>query len=84
MKQLLSKQRSDREFGIGDLVYVKLQQYRQSLVAHKVNQKLASIFYGSCKILDRIGAVAYRLELPPDSAIYPAFHASRLRRNVKD
>lgn len=84
MKQLANKHRSDREFVVGDWVYVKLQPYKQIIMAHRVSQKLAPIFYGSFKITNKIGSVAYKLELPKDSTIHPTFHVSKLRRSVKD
>jgi hypothetical protein len=35
MVQLANKHRSARSFAIGDLVYVKLQPYRQKTLAHR-------------------------------------------------
>ena len=34
MKQLADKKRSDRQFDVHDMVYVKLQMYRQSFVVN--------------------------------------------------
>lgn len=84
MKQLADEHCSDREFAVAEWVYVKLQPYRQITVVHRTNQKLAPIFFGPFKIVDKIGSVAYKLELPKNSAIHPTFHVSKLRRGVKD
>jgi hypothetical protein len=49
-----------------------------------VHGKLAPRYIGPYKILKRVGAVAYRLELPEEmSDIHPVFHISQLRRCLK-
>lgn len=64
MKQNADLHRTERSFEIGDFVYVKLQPYRQGSVVMRQNQKLAPKYFGPYKILDKYGAVAYRLQLP--------------------
>jgi hypothetical protein len=47
--------------------------------------KLSPRFIGPYEILERVGAVAYRLALPPNlSAIHPVFHVSMLRKYMSD
>jgi hypothetical protein len=46
MKHQEDKRRSNREFQVGDLVYMKLQPYAQSSVAQRANQKLAFKYFG--------------------------------------
>jgi hypothetical protein len=49
-----------------------------------VHGKLAPQYIGLYKVLKRVGAVAYRLELPEEmSDIHPVFHISQLRRCLK-
>jgi len=76
MKHQADKHRSERIFSVGDLVYLKLQSYIQTSIAARGNQKLAFGFFGSFKILQRIGKVAYKLDLPSDAKIHPVVHVS--------
>ncbi|XP_076937752.1 uncharacterized protein LOC143605568 [Bidens hawaiensis] len=82
MTKQANKKRLEKEFNIGDFVYLKLQQYRQHSVQQRRNQKLSKRFFGPYKILDRIGKVAYRLELPATLKIHPTFHVSLLKEYI--
>ncbi|KAD7478335.1 hypothetical protein E3N88_01471 [Mikania micrantha] len=47
--------------------------------------KLSPRFVGPFKILERIGSVAYRLELPPELGnIHDVFHVSNLKKCLAD
>ncbi|XP_070029566.1 uncharacterized protein [Nicotiana sylvestris] len=82
MKFYADRNRSDRVLEVGDLVYLKLQPYRQSSVAVRRNLKLSSKYYGPYKVLQKIGSVAYYLEFPLRSQIHPIFHVSKLKKSV--
>ncbi|XP_066317156.1 uncharacterized protein [Miscanthus floridulus] len=82
MKHYADQHRSERELAVGEMVYLKLQPYIQSSVAPRSNQKLSFRFYGPFRVLERIGAAAYRLELPDACWIHPVVHISQLKRHV--
>jgi hypothetical protein len=82
MKAQADKHHTKREFNEGDSVFLKLQPYIQTSVASRTNQKLSFRFFGPFKILQRVGKVAYRLDLPDDSRIHPIVHVSQLKKHV--
>jgi len=51
-------------------------------VALRHNHKLSPKFFGPFPILAKIGAVAYRLQLPSSAKIHPVFNVSLLRPYV--
>ena len=80
MKAQADKHRRERVFAVGDEVFLKLQPYIQVSLMRRANQRLAFKFIGPYKILESVGEVAYRLDLPPTSNIHPVFHVSQLRQ----
>ncbi|XP_059306205.1 uncharacterized protein LOC132057593 [Lycium ferocissimum] len=54
MKHYADSTRSEREIEIGDLIFIKLQPYRQTSVALRKNLKLASKFFGPYPVIKKI------------------------------
>ena len=52
---MTDKHRSERNFNIGDMVFLKLQPYRQTFVSQGGIQKLSAKYYGPFRIKDKVG-----------------------------
>ncbi|GJT72353.1 retrotransposable element Tf2 [Tanacetum coccineum] len=79
MVSLANKNRTDRSFDVGTWVFLKLQPHRQVTVRQGQYHKLSSKYFGPFQIIEQIGKVAYKLQLPSHSLIHPVFHISQLK-----
>ena len=69
-------------FNVGDLVFLRLQPYRQSSLKKSGAEKLKPCFYDPYKVICRVGEVAYDLELLEGSKIHNVFHLSCLKKEI--
>jgi hypothetical protein len=71
------------EFEVGDWVFLRLQPYKQmSLKQKNKDNKITPKYYGPYKVLQRIGSMAYKLELPPSSCVHLVLHVSCLKKVI--
>lgn len=82
MKHQVDKGKTDREFVVGDFVYVKLQPYIQGSVATRASHKHSFKFFGPYEIIQHIGKVTYKPRLPESAAVHSVFHVSEIKPSV--
>jgi len=72
------------EFEVEDKAFLKISPTR-GVIRFGNRGKLSPRFIGPFEILERVGAVAYRLALPPSlDGVHDVFHVSQLRRCIRD
>ena len=68
-----------------NLGYYRLQPYKQmSLKQANKDNKLSPKYYSPYKVLQKIGTMAYKLELSASSRVHLVFHVSCLKKVIGD
>ncbi|XP_058002333.1 uncharacterized protein LOC131179491 [Hevea brasiliensis] len=77
-------QQKDLEFTVGDYVFLKVSPMK-GVTRFRKKSKLALRYIGPFEVIDRVRAIAYRLELLTSlSHVHLVFHISMLRKYVPD
>ena len=83
MKQQGYQHPNGRSFDVGDYVFLRLRPYKQMFLKQaKKDNKLSPNYYDPYKVLQKIGTMAYKLELLASSRVHPIFHVSRLKKII--
>ena len=83
-KSYADKRRRPLEFNVGDSVFLKVAPWKGVLRFTK-RGKLNPRYIGPFPIVERIGSMAYRLDLPTELAkVHNVFHVSMLKKYVPD
>ena len=81
-KSYADKRRKDLEFEVEDRVFLKLSPWK-GVVRFGKRGKLSPRYIGPFEIVERVGPVAYRLDLPEElSRVHNVFHISMLRKYI--
>jgi hypothetical protein len=80
MKCTHDKQRCELNFAMGDWVWLHLNHQAASSVCQGDKSKLGAKYFGPYMVLECIGVVSYKLQLPPQACIHNVFHVSFLKK----
>ncbi|KAJ0435298.1 putative nucleotidyltransferase, Ribonuclease H [Helianthus annuus] len=83
-KSYADKRQKPLEFAVGDHVMLNVSSWK-GVVRFGKRGKLNPRYVGPFKILERIGKVAYKLELPAELGnVHDVFHVSQLKKCLSD
>ncbi|KAJ9557088.1 hypothetical protein OSB04_011702 [Centaurea solstitialis] len=83
-KSYADNRRKPLEFQVGDKVLLKVSPWK-GIIRFGKKGKLNPRFVGPFRVIERIGPVAYRLDLPIElSSIHDTFHVSNLKKCLSE
>nr|GEV96891.1 hypothetical protein [Tanacetum cinerariifolium] len=83
-KSYADKRRKPLEFSVGEYVLLKVSPWK-GVVRFEKKGKLAPRFVGPFEIIEKVGPVAYRLDLPEElNGVHETFHVSNLKKCLAD
>ena len=83
-KSYADMKRKDIRYEVSKKVFLKVSPWKKVMRFGK-NGKLCPRFIGPYEVIEKVGSVAYRLDLPQDlEKIHIVFHVSMLRRYRSD
>nr|GEU29905.1 putative reverse transcriptase domain-containing protein [Tanacetum cinerariifolium] len=83
-KSYADKRRKPLEFSVGDYVLLKVSPWK-GVVRFRKKWKLAPRFVGPFEIIEKVGPVAYQLDLLKElNGVHDKFHVSNLKKCLAD
>jgi hypothetical protein len=80
MKQAHDMKHRDLEFVVGEWAWLCLNQRAAAAIRSGSQSKIGPKYYGPYIVQERIGSVAYKLQLPPQARIHNVFHVTFLKK----
>ena len=85
MKQQADQHHNESSFEEGYWVFFWPQPYKEiSIKKLNKDNKLAPKYYVPYKVLQNIGSMAYKLEIPSSSRVQPIYHVSYIENVIGD
>ncbi|GKB24460.1 hypothetical protein Tco_0863861 [Tanacetum coccineum] len=83
-KSYADKRRKPLEFSVGDYVLLKVSPWK-GVVRFGKKGKLSPRFVRPFEIIEKVGPVAYQLDLPEEfNGVHDTFHVSNLKKCLAD
>ncbi|GJX98540.1 putative reverse transcriptase domain-containing protein [Tanacetum coccineum] len=83
-KRYADKRKKSLEFSVGDYVLLKVSPWKGGIRFGKKG-KLAPRFVGPFEIIEKVGTVAYQLDLPEElNGVHDTFYVSNLKKCLAD
>lgn len=80
MAKYANRKRRPVDIKVDDWVYLKFRAHRQTSMPSRLHPKLAARYFGPFKVIQQVGEVAFKLQLPETARIHSVFHVSQSKK----